>query len=247
MKNDDISDAIADKEMIASDTDTMEEAPTITEEFEEVKNVENNNAQKAKEGEKLRVTRVSFSPLDSPMEKSSLSVSNFDKSLSSVKWDSQEVDIMATGLQAGYKGMKAREEQKLKEAEEVADMKNKEIEDKLDIDLEDPDVVKATTKIQAGFRGAMTRKSMKEKKKEPTSSRIVKTPEIVVDKGSESGSEYTYTYIEESEGEEESESLSERPDSPLTAIGGKVEMNIWLHHSLGFQSIRFKNVKLKVN
>ena len=136
---------------------------------------------------------------------------------------------MATGLQAGYKGMKAREEQKLKEAEEVVDIKNKEIEERLDIDLEDPDVVKATTKIQAGFRGAMTRKSMKEKKKDPSSTRIVKTPEIIVDKGSESGSEYTYTYIEESEGEEESESLSERPDSPLTAIGGKVEMNIWLH------------------
>ena len=154
---------------------------------------------------------------------------------------------MATGLQAGYKGMKAREEQKLKDAEEVADIKNKEIEERLDIDLEDPDVVKATTKIQAGFRGAMTRKSMKDKKKEkkdPTSSRIVKTPEIVVDKGSESGSEYTYTYIEESEGEEESESLSERPDSPLTAIGGKVEMTIWLN-SLDLQSIRTNNVTLK--
>ena len=242
MKNDDISDAIADKEIIASDTDTMEEAPTITEEFEEVKKVEKSDPQKARklvEDEKLKVTRVSFSPvLEPPMEKSSMSVSNVDKSLSSVKsvkWDSQEVDVMATGLQAGYKGMKAREEQKLKDAEEVADIKNKEIEERLDIDLEDPDVVKATTKIQAGFRGAMTRKSMKEKKKEPSSTRVVKTPEIIVDKGSESGSEYTYTYIEESEGEEESESLSERPDSPLTAIGGKVEMNIWLH-SRDFQA-----------
>ena len=42
-----------------------------------------------------------------------------------------------------------------------ADMK-KEIEEKLDIDLEDPDVVKATTKIQAGFRGSMARKSLKQ-------------------------------------------------------------------------------------
>ena len=214
----------------------MEEAPTITEEFEEVKKVEKSDPQKARklvEDEKLKVTRVSFSPLASPIDKSSVSVSNVDKSSSSVKWDSQEVDVMATGLQAGYKGMKAREEQKIKEEEEVAAIKNKEIEESLDIDLEDPDVVKATTKIQAGFRGAMTRKSMKDKKKSQTSSRIVKTPEIVVDKGSESGSEYTYTYIEESEGEEESESLSERPDSPLTAIGGKVEMTIWLN-SLDF-------------
>ena len=120
----------------------------------------------------------------------------------------------------------------IEEQDDKVDMK-KEIEENLDIDLEDPDVVKATTKIQAGFRGAMTRKTMKDKKKEkddPASSRIVKTPEIVVDKGSSSGSEYTYeyTYVEESEGEEESESLTERPDSPLTAIAGKVGMNIWL-------------------
>ena len=224
----------------------MEEAPTITEEFEEVKKVEKNEPQKTNTQknlgveEKQKVTRVSFSPLplDSPIEKSSLSVSNDfigDKSSSSVNWDSQELDDMATGLQAGYKGMKVREEQKVKDEEEVkvANIKNKEIEERLDIDLEDPDVVKATTKIQAGFRGAMTRKTMKEKKKEkddPASTRIVKTPEIVVDKGSSSGSEYTYeyTYVEESEGEEESESLTERPDSPLTAIAGKVGMNIWL-------------------
>lgn len=142
---------------------------------------------------------------------------------------------MATSLQAGYKGMKVREEQKVKdeEDEKIAEIKKKEIEERLDIDLEDPDVVKATTKIQAGFRGAMTRKTMKEKKKEKKdtkSPRIVKTPDIVVEKGSDSESEYTYTYVEESEGEgeEETESLSDRPDSPLTAIRGKVGMNFWL-------------------
>ena len=225
----------------------MEEAPTITEEFEEVKRVEKKDSQKTNtqknlgDEEKQKVTRVSFSPLplDSPIEKSSLSASNdfnVDKSSSStVNWDSQALDDMATGLQAGYKGMKVREEQRVKDEEEVtvANIKNKEIEERLDIDLEDPDVVKATTNIQAGFRGAMTRKSMKKKygeKDDPASSRIVKTPEIVVDKGSSSGSEYTYeyTYVEESEDEEESESLTERPDSPLTAIAGKVGMNIWL-------------------
>ena len=219
----------------------MEEAPTITEEVEEVKKVDpqkTSTQRKVVDEERVKVTRVSFSPLplDSPIEKSSLSVSNefqVDKSSSSVNWDSQELDNMATGLQAGYKGMKVREEQaeKDREDERIANSKKKDIEERLDIDLEDPDVVKATTKIQAGFRGAMTRKSIKQKKNndDPVSSRIVKTPEIVVDKGSESGSEYTYeyTYVEESEGEEESESLSERPDSPLTAIGGKVGMNNW--------------------
>ena len=100
----------------------MEEAPTITEEFEEVKKVEKRDPQKIStprnvgDEEKVKVTRVSFSPLplDSPMEKSSLSVSNefpVVKSSSSVNWDSKELDNMATGLQAGYKGMKVREEQ----------------------------------------------------------------------------------------------------------------------------------------
>ena len=178
----------------------MEEAPTITEEFEEVKKVEKSDPQKARksvEDEKLKVTRVSFSPFASPIDKSSVSVSNVDKSSSSVKWDSQEVDVMATGLQAGYKGMKAREEQRIKDKEEVAGIKNKEIEESLDIDLEDPDVVKATTKIQAGFRGAMTRKSMKRDKEEKGDEEETLDDEEVID-DDEGESEY-----EDSEEEEE--------------------------------------------
>ena len=194
----------------------MEEAPTITEEFEEVqvKKVEKKASPEKRTQEnvgKLRVARVSFSPPESPLEKSSASSS-------SVNWNVKEMDALATGLQAGYKGMKTREEHKAREEKISADMKNKEIEEALDIDLDDPDVVKATTKIQAGFRGAMTRKTMKKKTGTAASSRV--TPEIVVDRGSDSSSEYTYTYIEESE-EEDSESLGERPDSPLTAIGDK--------------------------
>ena len=58
----------------------MEEAPTITEEFEEVKKVEKNDPQKTStlknlgDEEKQKVTRVSFSPLplDSPIEKNPL-------------------------------------------------------------------------------------------------------------------------------------------------------------------------------
>ena len=198
----------------------MEEAPTITEEFEEVKKVEKNEPQKTNtqknlgDEEKQKVTRVSFSPLplDSPIEKSSLSVSNDfigDKSSSSVNWDSQELDDMATGLQAGYKGMKVREEQKVKDEEEVkvANIKNKEIEERLDIDLEDPDVVKATTKIQAGFRGAMTRKSMKKDKEEG-----------VKDKGEE---EETRDEDEEGSEDEEGESDSEYEDSEEEEEVGK--------------------------
>ena len=210
----------------------MEEAPTITEEFEEVqvKKVEKKASPEKRTQEnvgQLRVARVSFSPPESPLEKSSASHTSCQlsqlsggasASSSSVNWNGKEMDALATGLQAGYKGMKTREEHRASEEKISADMKNKEIEEALDIDLDDPDVVKATTKIQAGFRGAMTRKTMKKKTGTAASSRV--TPEIVVDMGSDSSSEYTYTYIEESE-EEDSESLGERPDSPLTAIGGK--------------------------
>ena len=205
----------------------MEEAPTITEEFEEVQFKKVEKKASPENVGKLRVARVSFSPPESPLEKSSASHTSCQlsqlsggasASSSSVNWNVKEMDALATGLQAGYKGMKTREEHKASEEKISADMKNKEIEEALDIDLDDPDVVKATTKIQAGFRGAMTRKTMKKKTGTAASSRV--TPEIVVDRGSDSSSEYTYTYIEESE-EEDSESLGERPDSPLTAIGDK--------------------------
>ena len=45
----------------------------------------------------------------------------------------------------------------------VAEQEVKEVETDLGIDLEDPDVIKATTTLQAGFRGAQTRKTLKEK------------------------------------------------------------------------------------
>ena len=39
----------------------------------------------------------------------------------------------------------------------------------------------------------------------------------------ESGSEYsTFTWVEESEGDEEEESLSEKPWTPVTAVGAAV-------------------------
>ena len=80
---------------------------------------------------------------------------------------------------------------------EVADIK-KEIEERLDIDLDDPDVVKATTKIQAGFRGAMTRKSMKRDKQEKGESEEETIDDEEVSDEEEGESEY-----EDSEEEEE--------------------------------------------
>ena len=43
---------------------------------------------------------------------------------------------------------------------EVAAKKNKEENNKIDIDLEDPDVDMAATKIQAGFKGMTARKEV---------------------------------------------------------------------------------------
>ena len=94
----------------------------------------------------------------------------------------------------------------IEEQDDKVDMK-KEIEENLDIDLEDPDVVKATTKIQAGFRGAMTRKSMKKNKEEG-----------VKDKGEE---EETRDEDEEGSEDEEGESDSEYEDSEEEEEVGK--------------------------
>ena len=96
--------------------------------------------------------------------------------------------------------------------EEASYKKGKDIEDRLGISLNDPEVIKAATKIQAGFRGVQTRKSIKKRK----------PPEIVVDETtateySDCTSENSYTYTYEDE-DEESESLEDRPASPPTAV-----------------------------
>merc|ERR1712130_82743 len=49
-----------------------------------------------------------------------------------------------------------------KEAEEEKKQNEEEEEEVIDIDLTDPDVEAAATKIQAGFKGHKTRKEMKE-------------------------------------------------------------------------------------
>ena len=132
--------------------------------------------------------------------------------LTFVNWVDSDLDLMATHIQAGFRGAKIREEFKeLEEKQEAAAQEEgKEIEARLGIDLGNPEVVKATTMLQAGFRGAITRRSLRERKEG--------AGEVT-----ESGSEYsTFTWVEESEGDEEEESLSEKPWTPVTAVGAAV-------------------------
>ena len=86
--------------------------------------------------------------------------------LTFVNWVDSDLDLMATHIQAGFRGAKIREEFKeLEEKQEAAAQEEgKEIEARLGIDLGNPEVVKATTMLQAGFRGAITRRSLREKR-----------------------------------------------------------------------------------
>lgn len=99
-----------------------------------------------------------------------------------------EVEKAATKIQAGFKGMKTRqevaakkenspekedkpegEEVKAEEAETKAEGEEVKAQvggegEEIDIDLNDPEVEKAATKIQAGFKGMKTRKGLKDSK-----------------------------------------------------------------------------------
>ena len=83
-----------------------------------------------------------------------------------------EVNAAATKIQAGFKGKKARDEVKQmreqqldaeisKEAEKKADN-----EEEIDIDLDDPEVNEAATKIQASFKGKKARDEVKKMKED---------------------------------------------------------------------------------
>ena len=76
-----------------------------------------------------------------------------------------EVEKAATKIQAGFKGLKARQELKAKKSEENQNQNNQAAaEEPIDIDLNDPEVEKAATKIQAGFKGHKARKEVKQMK-----------------------------------------------------------------------------------
>ena len=62
------------------------------------------------------------------------------------------------------------------------------IEDRLGIDLEDPKIIEAATKIQAGFRGAKTRKDLKN---------LPSVPDTSDKEYSEYESENSYLYEDE--------------------------------------------------
>ena len=129
-----------------------------------------------------------------------------------IDWDDQELELMATQLQAGYRGMRVREDVREQDEEErrLLAIKGIQIEKRLGICFEDPAVVNAVTQIQAGFRGVLTRKNMK-------GNILTKTPEILVEQAFEAGTESEYTYEYEDENDE-SESLKDRPATPTTAV-----------------------------
>merc|ERR1712227_1200107 len=103
--------------------------------------------------------------------------SETDKENIDIDLDDPNVEHAATKIQAGYKGMKARKEVNArKEANKVpASEANEAVndgEDIIDIDLNDPDVEMAATKIQAGFKGMKTRKELTATNREKISSEV---------------------------------------------------------------------------
>ena len=81
-----------------------------------------------------------------------------------------EVEAAATKIQAGFKGHKTRKEMKEAKSSQAEDEKeekaNEEADGEIDIDLDDPEVEAAATKIQAGFKGHKARKQVKEMQSE---------------------------------------------------------------------------------
>ena len=134
----------------------------------------------------------------------------------SIEWTNYAIDDCATYIQAGFRGLKAREEitVEVTHLQKVVETKNKELEQKLGIDLTDPGVIKATTTIQAGYRGYHARQLLKKTLPLPTPAIFISKPEESLE--DEDGSE-DFTYVYEDEDDEESE-YEARSGSPQTAI-----------------------------
>ncbi|KAK3584106.1 hypothetical protein CHS0354_021169 [Potamilus streckersoni] len=80
-----------------------------------------------------------------------------------INLEDPDVEKAAIKIQAGFKGMKARQEVKA-----MRDMKEgkEEEREEVDIDLNDPKTEEAAIKIQAGFKGYKTRQELKKKLEE---------------------------------------------------------------------------------
>ena len=97
-----------------------------------------------------------------------------EQSMIDIDLDDPEVKIAATKIQAGFRGARTRQGLQLREDNEVDSQINIEANDigktsgtdVVDIDLNDPDVEMAATKIQAGFRGSKVRQEMNQRKLE---------------------------------------------------------------------------------
>ena len=116
--------------------------------------------------------------------------------------DDPDVAKATTKIQAGFRGMKARKEVgNIREDEEVCQILIECMEADAaaaDIDLEDPEVERATTMIQAGYRGMQARKDVKSKREEEKESAASESEEDSSEEESESG---------ESESESDNESI----------------------------------------
>ena len=89
-----------------------------------------------------------------------------------------EVQAATEKIQAGYKGMRTRQnlKEKDKKQTEVSTSNKEEIDETVDIDLADPEVQAATEKIQAGYKGMRTRRDMKSKMEESKETADSETP-----------------------------------------------------------------------